>query len=327
MPSSSSLSPDERDGLLRRFLVASRRGEIVALINGAHLEERPGAVVASELCEAYDAEIGFVVVARPGSTTAELIGRVGLIGEDPATIFADAVCSGALSAAVTVTERGDRPARTGHSEPRAGSPHRGRRPVARRCRPALRPAVRRAWSWRCSRRSPRAPLRRSSASASSGNSCRPTRWRPSHASAVATCTSSTARSQPSSVIAISVSTGLHRGTPEAEAELRQIRAAAESAAELVQQLLAVSRQQASQPVASTSTRSSLSSPAEMPLPLLPQLGSLVDIFRLLGPSDPPADSARARQRHAEPQRAGASGWISVWASWPTTWVSCATTAS
>ena len=36
--------------------------------------------------------------------------------------------------------------------------------------------------------------------------------------------------------------GLHRGAPEAEAELREIRVAAESAAELVQQLLAASRQ-------------------------------------------------------------------------------------
>ena len=60
MPSSSSLSPDERDGLLGRFLVASRRSEIVALINSACLEGDLGPVVAGELCEAYDAEIGFV---------------------------------------------------------------------------------------------------------------------------------------------------------------------------------------------------------------------------------------------------------------------------
>jgi DNA-binding transcriptional ArsR family regulator len=104
MPSSSSLSPD--DGLLRRFLVASRRGEIVALINGAHLEGDLGAVVATELCEAYDAEIGFVLVARPGSTPAELIGGVGLTGRDPATLFAEPLCSEALSGAVTVTEWG-----------------------------------------------------------------------------------------------------------------------------------------------------------------------------------------------------------------------------
>ena len=105
MPSSSSPSPDERDGLLRRFLVASRRGEIVALINSVRLEGDLGAVVATELCEAYDAEIGFVVIAQPGSTTAELIGSVGLIGDDPATILAQPLW-GALSGAVAVTERG-----------------------------------------------------------------------------------------------------------------------------------------------------------------------------------------------------------------------------
>ena len=105
MPSSSSLSPEEQDGLLRRFLVASRRGEIVALINGAHLESDLGAVVATELCEAYDAEIAFVLIDRPGTTTAELIGCVGLIGTDAATIFDEPLCRKALSDAVTVTER------------------------------------------------------------------------------------------------------------------------------------------------------------------------------------------------------------------------------
>ena len=67
MRSSSSPSPDEHDALLQRFVVASRRGEIVALINSARSEGDLGAVVASELCEAYEAEIGFVLVARAGS--------------------------------------------------------------------------------------------------------------------------------------------------------------------------------------------------------------------------------------------------------------------
>ena len=69
MRSSSSPSPDDHDGLLQRFLVASRRGEIVALINCARSEGDLGAVVATELCEAYEAEIGFVLIVRPGSTT------------------------------------------------------------------------------------------------------------------------------------------------------------------------------------------------------------------------------------------------------------------
>jgi DNA-binding transcriptional ArsR family regulator len=106
MPSSSSLSPDERDGLLGRFLVASRRSEIVALINSACLEGDLGPVVAGELCEAYDAEIGFVLIARPGSTTADLVGSVGLIGDDRATLLAEPLSRGTLSGPVPVTERG-----------------------------------------------------------------------------------------------------------------------------------------------------------------------------------------------------------------------------
>ena len=143
MPSPSSLSPDERDGLLRRFLVASRRGEIVALINSVRLEDDLGPVVATELCEAYDAEIGFMVIARPGSTTAELIGCVGLIGDDPTTILAQPLCREALSGAVAVTERGTDLLELGIRHLALGSPHGGRRPVARRCRPTLRPALRR----------------------------------------------------------------------------------------------------------------------------------------------------------------------------------------
>lgn len=106
MPSSSSPSPDEPNGLLRRFLVASRRGEIVALINAARSESDLGAVVATELCEAYDAEIGFVLITRPGSTTAELVGSVGLIGDDPAALLAEPLSAGTLSGPLPVTARG-----------------------------------------------------------------------------------------------------------------------------------------------------------------------------------------------------------------------------
>ena len=106
MLSSSSRSPDERDGLLQRFLVASRRGEIVALNNAAQSESDLGAVVATELCEAFDAEIGFVLIARSGSTTPELIARVGLIGEEPATILTQPWWGPSLSGGVAVTESG-----------------------------------------------------------------------------------------------------------------------------------------------------------------------------------------------------------------------------
>jgi DNA-binding transcriptional ArsR family regulator len=106
MSSSSSPSADDHDALLQRFVAASRRGEIVALINSARSESDLGAVVATELCEAYDAEVCFVLVVRAGSSTAELIGDVGLTGDDPATIHAQPLCAQALAGAVAVTESG-----------------------------------------------------------------------------------------------------------------------------------------------------------------------------------------------------------------------------
>src|SRR6266545_3698381 len=104
MWSSSSLSPDRHDALLQRFLVASRRGEIVDLINSARTEADLGAVVAAELCEAFEAEIAFVVVAGPAS--GELVGGVGLLGEDAKTVLAHPSCWDALSGAVAIAEHG-----------------------------------------------------------------------------------------------------------------------------------------------------------------------------------------------------------------------------
>jgi DNA-binding transcriptional ArsR family regulator len=106
MPSSLSLSPDDRDGLLRRFLAASRHGEIIALINAARSEDDLGAVIATELCEAFDAEIGFVLIVRPGSTRAEVLGSVGLVGDDVATITVEQECTQTLAGAAAVAERG-----------------------------------------------------------------------------------------------------------------------------------------------------------------------------------------------------------------------------
>jgi DNA-binding transcriptional ArsR family regulator len=106
MRSSSSPSPDEHEALLQRFVIASRRGEIVALINSARTEPDLGSVVASELCEAYEAEIGFVLVARAGSAAAEMIGHVGLTGDDPVTILSEPLCAQVLAGPGALTEHG-----------------------------------------------------------------------------------------------------------------------------------------------------------------------------------------------------------------------------
>lgn len=105
MRSSSSPSPDDHDALLQRFVVTSRRGEIVALINSARSEGELGAVVASELCEAYEAEIGFVLVVRPGGAP-ELIGSVGPTGDDPAALLAEPLCQRTLEGSSAVSQHG-----------------------------------------------------------------------------------------------------------------------------------------------------------------------------------------------------------------------------
>jgi DNA-binding transcriptional ArsR family regulator len=276
MPSSSSLSPDEHDGLLRRFLVASRRGEIVAQINGAHLEGDLGAVVATELCEAYDAEIGFVLIARPGSTTAELIGRVGLIGEDPATIFAEPLCRKALLGAVTVTERGSdllglgirslalAPHTAGGAQLLAGV---GR--LYDKQYDDLELALLEAVTKSAAQALERFGLER--------------QLQQAHEMEAVARVGGGVVHQLYGALATIIghcdlgASGLHREAAVAEAELREIRAAAESAAELVQQLLDRSRQP---DVDAPESRSR----AEMPPPVDAQLGSLVDIFRLLGHS-------------------------------------------
>src|SRR3954453_2013500 len=112
MRSSSSPSPDDHDALFQRFVVTSRRGEIVALINSARSESELGAVVATELCEAYEAEIGFVVVVRSGSApeaeigfcpvvppapAPELIGSVGPTGDDPSALLGEPLCERTLA--------------------------------------------------------------------------------------------------------------------------------------------------------------------------------------------------------------------------------------
>jgi DNA-binding transcriptional ArsR family regulator len=280
MQSSSSLSPDERDGLLRRFLVASRRGEIVALINGARSEGDLGAVVATELCEAFDAEIGFALVAPTGTATAELIGCVGLLGEDPATIFAQPICSEALSGGVVVTERGTdllglgirdlalAPHTAGSARLLVGVGRLYHQPFDE-LELALLDAVTKSAAQALERFGLERQLQQAheieTAVAPLGGDI--TReFYGALATIIGHCDLAT--------------NSLHRGASEAETELRQIRAAAASAAELVQQL-AFSRQQDPQPVAHDVNAVESQTPTELPSPLLPQLGSLADLFRLL----------------------------------------------
>src|SRR3712207_8383685 len=97
MPSWSSPSGEapagvDRAVLFRRFVEASRRAEIVALVNSARTEREVADVIVDELAEALEAEIAFVVVARPDRGEHEVIGHVGVGGTDVAALPADALC-------------------------------------------------------------------------------------------------------------------------------------------------------------------------------------------------------------------------------------------
>jgi HD-GYP domain-containing protein (c-di-GMP phosphodiesterase class II) len=64
--------------MVQRFVEASRRAEIVALVNSATSEREIAEVVATELCEAFDAEVAFVVAARDAEAPLELIAATGV---------------------------------------------------------------------------------------------------------------------------------------------------------------------------------------------------------------------------------------------------------
>ena len=281
MPSSLSPSPEQRDGLLQRFLVASRRGAIVAQIHAARSEGDLAAVVAAELCEAYEAEIAFVLVARSGSTTAELIGCVGLTGDDPATILAQPMCSEALSGAVAVTEQGTDLLGLGIRNlalaPRTAGGARLLVGVGRlhdqhfeELELALLEAVTKSAAQALERFGLERQLEQAhemEAVAHAGGGIAHQCYR-MLATIIGHCDLGT--------------DSLQRGASGVESELREIRAAAESAAELVQQLLAVSPQQVPQSVALDVDAVEAPTPAEMPLPLPAGLGPVADLFRLLG---------------------------------------------
>ncbi|HSL65410.1 MAG TPA: histidine kinase dimerization/phospho-acceptor domain-containing protein, partial [Gaiellaceae bacterium] len=59
--SPSALPADVHDELLRRFVEAARRAQIVTIVNRARTEAELGDLVTAELCEAFEAEIAFLV--------------------------------------------------------------------------------------------------------------------------------------------------------------------------------------------------------------------------------------------------------------------------
>ena len=72
----SAVRTDGRDELLRRFVEAARRAQIVTIVNQARTEAELGELVTAELCEVFEAEIAFVLACVDGSP--RVVGAYGL---------------------------------------------------------------------------------------------------------------------------------------------------------------------------------------------------------------------------------------------------------
>jgi PAS domain S-box-containing protein len=77
---------EHRDELLRRFVEAARRAQIVTILNLARSELELGELFTAELCEAFEAEIAFVLATRDGGA-ATLVGAHGLTSEQRARLL------------------------------------------------------------------------------------------------------------------------------------------------------------------------------------------------------------------------------------------------
>ena len=100
MPWWSSQSPDLRnadyEAMRRRFIEASRRAEIIALVNSAAGDAALADVVSSELCEAFEAEAGFLAVANDRYEMPKLLGSTGLRGGDAVKVLQDHLVATAI---------------------------------------------------------------------------------------------------------------------------------------------------------------------------------------------------------------------------------------
>ncbi|HEV2752312.1 MAG TPA: PAS domain S-box protein, partial [Solirubrobacteraceae bacterium] len=84
-------APVHDEILFRRFVEASRRAEIVTLVNSAESQPELGEVVSRELCEALEAEVGWVLTTRGEQEPAEVAGSIGLTASERAAVAAGAI--------------------------------------------------------------------------------------------------------------------------------------------------------------------------------------------------------------------------------------------
>jgi PAS domain S-box-containing protein len=87
---------DGRDELLRRFVEAARRAQIVTIVNTAASEAELGELFTAELCEAFEAEIAFVLTEPHGGGVRTLVGAYGLTADQRADLPENECCALAL---------------------------------------------------------------------------------------------------------------------------------------------------------------------------------------------------------------------------------------
>jgi two-component system phosphate regulon sensor histidine kinase PhoR len=77
----SAHSTDVQHELLRRFVEAARRAQIVTIVNRAQTEAELGELVSAELCEAFEAEVAFVLAGWDDGPFS-VVGSYGLRFEE-----------------------------------------------------------------------------------------------------------------------------------------------------------------------------------------------------------------------------------------------------
>jgi PAS domain S-box-containing protein len=88
---------DVGDELLRRFVEAARRAQLVTIVNLARSEAELGELFTAEVCEAFEAEVAFVLAARDGGGVCTLVGAYGLTADQRAGLPNDARCVRAVT--------------------------------------------------------------------------------------------------------------------------------------------------------------------------------------------------------------------------------------
>jgi PAS domain S-box-containing protein len=92
---------DRGDQLLRRFVEAARRAQIVTIVNSAASETELGELFTAELCEALEAEIAFVLTEPRGGGVRTLVGAYGLTADQRADLLDDERCAHAITSEET----------------------------------------------------------------------------------------------------------------------------------------------------------------------------------------------------------------------------------